>query len=151
MEKLTLIMLILLCVMLFRSSPNAIPREPITSPILQGKDLKITIVYDNNHYDDRLETRWGFSCYIKGAEKTILFDVGGEGQVLLSNMEKLNIDPKEVNLIFLSHVHYDHNSNYRMCPPWDCKNSEKGTGDDEIECLTGIRWISFLPDELLEA
>jgi 7,8-dihydropterin-6-yl-methyl-4-(beta-D-ribofuranosyl)aminobenzene 5'-phosphate synthase len=55
-----------------------------------------------------LETRWGFSCYIQGAEKTILFDVGGEGSVLLSNMEKLKIDPETVNAVVLSHVHYDH-------------------------------------------
>ena len=77
-------------------------------PTMQGNDLTLTIVYDNNPYDTRLETRWGFSCYIKGPEKTILFDVGGEGSVLLSNMEKLNIDPKTVNAIVLSHIHHDH-------------------------------------------
>jgi len=81
--------------------------EKLTATI-QGKDLSLTIVYDNNPHDNRLETRWGFSCYIQGAEKTILFDVGGEGSVLLSNMEKLKIDPKTVNAIVLSHVHYDH-------------------------------------------
>jgi 7,8-dihydropterin-6-yl-methyl-4-(beta-D-ribofuranosyl)aminobenzene 5'-phosphate synthase len=55
-----------------------------------------------------LETRWGFSCYIKGAEKTVLFDVGGEGSVLLRNMKKLEIDPRTVDAVVLSHVHYDH-------------------------------------------
>jgi len=34
--------------------------------------------------------------------------VGGEGQVLLSNMEKLEIDPKTVDAIVLSHIHHDH-------------------------------------------
>lgn len=81
--------------------------EKLTATI-QGKGLNLTIVYDNNPHDNRLETRWGFSCYIQGAEKTILFDVGGEGSVLLSNMEKLKIDPKTMNAIVLSHVHYDH-------------------------------------------
>jgi 7,8-dihydropterin-6-yl-methyl-4-(beta-D-ribofuranosyl)aminobenzene 5'-phosphate synthase len=71
-------------------------------------DLALTIVYDNNQYDRALEARWGFSCYIKGAEKTLLFDVGGEGSVLIGNMEKLEIDPHTVDAVVLSHVHYDH-------------------------------------------
>jgi 7,8-dihydropterin-6-yl-methyl-4-(beta-D-ribofuranosyl)aminobenzene 5'-phosphate synthase len=86
----------------------AAPQEKVTQPSIQSKDLLLTIVYDNNAYDKRLATRWGFSCYIKGLEKTILFDVGGEGQVLLDNMEKLDIDPKTVDAIVLSHVHHDH-------------------------------------------
>ena len=73
-----------------------------------SNDLTLTIVYDNNHYNEELETRWGFSCLVQGLEKTILFDVGGEGSVLLKNMEKLEIDPKTIDLIVLSHIHYDH-------------------------------------------
>jgi len=107
MRKLKWMILIQLCAILFKPLPNATSQEKLTSTI-QGKDLSLTIVYDNNPHDNRLETRWGFSCYIQGAEKTILFDVGGEGSVLLSNMEKLKIDPKTVNAIVLSHVHYDH-------------------------------------------
>ncbi len=37
-----------------------------------------------------------------------MFDVGGEGSVLLENMKKLEINPKEVDIIVLSHIHYDH-------------------------------------------
>ncbi|MEW6556799.1 MAG: MBL fold metallo-hydrolase [Elusimicrobiota bacterium] len=48
------------------------------------------------------------SCIIEGIEKTILFDVGGMGTILLSNMEKLRIDPKQVDVIVLSHIHDDH-------------------------------------------
>ena len=78
------------------------------APAAHAEDLDITIVYDNNPYDDRLETRWGFSCLVKGLEKTILFDVGGEGRVLLENMRKLKIDPGTVDIVVLSHIHYDH-------------------------------------------
>ena len=77
-------------------------------PQATPKDLNLTIVYDNNSYNEELETRWGFSCLIEGPEKTIMFDVGGEGSVLLKNMEKLKIDPKAVDVIVLSHIHYDH-------------------------------------------
>ena len=108
MSKLKWMILIQLCAILFKPLPNATSQEKLTMSTIQGKDLSLTIVYDNNPHDYRLDTRWGFSCYIQGAEKTILFDVGGEGSVLLSNMEKLKIDPKTVNAIVLSHVHYDH-------------------------------------------
>lgn len=70
--------------------------------------LNITIVYDNNEYDKRLKTSWGFSCLIEGLEKTILFDTGGDSSILISNMFKLGIDPKDVDIIVISHIHYDH-------------------------------------------
>ena len=108
MRKLKWMILIQLCVILLKPLPNEASQEKLTAPTIQGKDLNLTIVYDNNPYDNRLDTRWGFSCYVQGAEKTILFDVGGEGSVLLSNMKKLKINPKGVNAIVLSHVHYDH-------------------------------------------
>lgn len=77
-------------------------------PLASAKDLHLTVVYDNNPYKKELETRWGFSCFIEGPEKTIMFDVGGEGPVLLKNMEKLKINPEAVDVIVLSHIHYDH-------------------------------------------
>lgn len=68
----------------------------------------MTIAYDNNSFDKKLEKDWGFSCFIKGLEKSILFDTGTNGQILLSNMEKLGIHPEEIELVFLSHAHEDH-------------------------------------------
>ncbi len=72
------------------------------------QQIQMTIVYDNNTVDRALEEDWGFSCFIKGLEKSILFDTGKNGQILLSNMEKLGIRPEEIDLVFLSHVHKDH-------------------------------------------
>jgi 7,8-dihydropterin-6-yl-methyl-4-(beta-D-ribofuranosyl)aminobenzene 5'-phosphate synthase len=74
----------------------------------ESRDLSVTIVYDNNPFRRGLETRWGFSCSIKGTERSILFDVGGESRVLLKNMAMLNIDPKAIDIVVLSHIHYDH-------------------------------------------
>jgi 7,8-dihydropterin-6-yl-methyl-4-(beta-D-ribofuranosyl)aminobenzene 5'-phosphate synthase len=74
----------------------------------QIKPLTIWIIYDNNPYDSHLKPEWGFSCFIQGMERTILFDTGGDGTTLLSNMEKLKIKPEQVDLIFLSHNHSDH-------------------------------------------
>ncbi len=102
--------IILFSIFITLLTPSAIAehQEIDDMPTLHSKDLNLTIVYDNNTYDKKLETKWGFSCFIEGTEKTILFDVGGEGLVLLKNMEKLKIDPKTVDVIVLSHIHYDH-------------------------------------------
>ncbi|MGD9261504.1 MAG: MBL fold metallo-hydrolase, partial [Desulfobacterales bacterium] len=72
------------------------------------KRLSITVVYDNNLYKEGLTTSWGFACVIKGAEKTILFDSGGSSAVLLSNMQHLGIDPKDIDVVVLTHIHGDH-------------------------------------------
>jgi 7,8-dihydropterin-6-yl-methyl-4-(beta-D-ribofuranosyl)aminobenzene 5'-phosphate synthase len=95
MRKLKWMILIQLCVILLKPLPNAAPQEKLTAPTIQGKDLNLTIVYDNNPYDNRLDTRWDFSCYVQGTEKAILFDVGGEGSVLLSNMKNSRLTLKE--------------------------------------------------------
>jgi len=74
----------------------------------KNKNPEIIIVYDNNPFNEELKTEWGFSCLIRGFEKTILFDTGGSSETLLSNMKKLEIDPAEIDIIFLSHAHGDH-------------------------------------------
>jgi len=70
--------------------------------------LQMTIVYDNKALSENFRADWGFSCFIQGLEKSILFDTGTEGRVLLSNMEKLGIQPEAVDLVILSHEHKDH-------------------------------------------
>ena len=59
-------------------------------------ELHITVVYDNNPYKEGLTTSWGFACVIKGAEKTILFDTGGNRALLLNNMLQQGMDAKEI-------------------------------------------------------
>jgi len=71
--------------------------------------MKITIIYDNTTFSPKLEADWGFSCLVKGNRiPTILFDTGGNGEILLSNMKNLEIDPRKIDLVFISHHHYDH-------------------------------------------
>jgi len=71
-------------------------------------NLTITVVYDNNEFDRRLQTAWGFSCLVEGLEKTILFDTGGDGSMLLSNMRILEIQPSDIDVLVISHAHSDH-------------------------------------------
>ena len=71
-------------------------------------ELTIKVVHDNNAYDGTLRTVWGFSACIVGPDKTILFDTGSDGSLLLENMAKLHIEPAHIDLVALSHVHGDH-------------------------------------------
>jgi 7,8-dihydropterin-6-yl-methyl-4-(beta-D-ribofuranosyl)aminobenzene 5'-phosphate synthase len=71
--------------------------------------MKVTIIYDNTVYKEGLQADWGFSCLVE-VENTprILFDTGTSGSILLSNMQKLNIDPASIDEVFISHAHFDH-------------------------------------------
>jgi 7,8-dihydropterin-6-yl-methyl-4-(beta-D-ribofuranosyl)aminobenzene 5'-phosphate synthase len=95
-----------------KASPTPTPRLAVPTKVTpipeMERKIRITIVYDNNPYDERLETSWGFSCWVEGLEKTILFDTGGDSAMLLRNMRKLGIDPQDVEAIVISHIHYDH-------------------------------------------
>ena len=74
----------------------------------QQQDITITILYDNYVFTEGLRTDWGFSCILKGTEKTVLFDTGTKGDLLLENFEKLKVNPKEVDIVVISHNHGDH-------------------------------------------
>jgi len=73
-----------------------------------GAEMTITIVYDNNPYEPALRTAWGFACVVELEGRSILFDTGGDGRLLLSNMRKLEIDPGTIDMVVLSHAHGDH-------------------------------------------
>jgi len=68
----------------------------------------ITILYDNNPHRAGMESAWGFSCLVQGMEKNVLFDTGGDGRLLLSNMKKLGLAPQEIDAAVISHIHGDH-------------------------------------------
>jgi len=77
--------------------------------------MKIRTVYDNEVYTEDgkpniagLQSEWGFSAFIEVSGEKILFDTGGDGSILLHNMEKLGIDPKTIGKIVISHEHWDH-------------------------------------------
>lgn len=80
-----------------------IPEERI-----QITNLTISIVYNNVPYDLNLKTAWGISCLIETDDKNILFDIGGDSPTLLDNMEKMGIDPDQIDIVVLSHIHGDH-------------------------------------------
>ena len=93
------------------ATPTTLPSPtptPEPTPTKATDKLTLTIVYDNNEYDERLKTAWGFSCLVERGDLTLLFDTGGDSPTLLSNMEVLEIDPRDINIVVLSHIHGDH-------------------------------------------
>ncbi len=70
--------------------------------------MKTTIIYDNTAFRKDLQADWGFSALVEAKGRKILFDTGGSGSILLSNMRKLGIFPKEIDDVFISHAHFDH-------------------------------------------
>lgn len=67
--------------------------------------MKITIVYDNEVLRRGFKAGWGFSSLIND---DILFDTGGDGVALLHNMKELDINPRDIKAVVLSHGHGDH-------------------------------------------
>ncbi len=70
--------------------------------------MKATIIYDNTSFRNDLQADWGFSALVEANGKRFLFDTGARGSILLANMDRLGISPKEIDDIFISHAHFDH-------------------------------------------
>lgn len=71
-----------------------------------------TLLDDYAGYETSFYAQHGVSFLIKArtknVEKKILFDVGQSAKPILHNMEILKLDPNDIDMIFLSHNHYDH-------------------------------------------
>ena len=50
----------------------------------------------------------GLSIYIESSKHKILFDAGPDGALLLSNALKLGINLADIDIVIISHGHYDH-------------------------------------------
>lgn len=73
-----------------------------------GNSVKLIILYNNVPHNEALSTDWGFSCFVEKGDKNILFDTGGDGEILLNNMEHFKITPSDIDVVILSHIHADH-------------------------------------------
>lgn len=78
------------------------------SPMEAAGPVTLTILYDNNTFDVRLQAAWGFACLVEVGERTVLFDTGGDGSILMQNMAILGVDPTAIDAVVLSHNHADH-------------------------------------------
>lgn len=77
------------------------------------KKLSVLPLIDFYSQGSELQTEPGVSYLIKADDTTILLDVGYNihklhPSPLLKNMKKLNVSLKDIDMIFLSHLHLDH-------------------------------------------
>jgi 7,8-dihydropterin-6-yl-methyl-4-(beta-D-ribofuranosyl)aminobenzene 5'-phosphate synthase len=75
---------------------------------IERDHYRIVVVFNNVAGGKGLVTSWGFACLVAGPDKTLLFDTGGNGDILLSNMTRLGLDPEAIDAVVLSHLHADH-------------------------------------------
>ena len=109
--KLLIIVVILISllagVLVFSGQKEEIKTETKSIRIGSVKGLKLIVVVDN-YPDSELKTAWGVSILAKTPKNTILFDTGPDPNVLRENLQKLGIDPAEIDFVVISHEHGDH-------------------------------------------
>lgn len=69
--------------------------------------MKIVTLIENLVYKQGLVAEHGLAIYIETENSKILFDTGQTG-LFLQNAQKLGVDIEDVDILVLSHGHYDH-------------------------------------------
>src|SRR5215472_15070617 len=69
---------------------------------------RVTILYDSFGKDPALTMDWGFAALIEYDGKRILFDAGGNPDILARNAASKNIDLSRLDFVVMSHRHGDH-------------------------------------------
>jgi 7,8-dihydropterin-6-yl-methyl-4-(beta-D-ribofuranosyl)aminobenzene 5'-phosphate synthase len=82
--------------------------RPSDKKNIEVKEGTITNLYDAFGKDTSLTKDFGFSCITKYQGKTILFDAGSNADIFKKNTTKLGIDLSEVDIVVVSHAHFDH-------------------------------------------
>ncbi|MFX1234626.1 MAG: MBL fold metallo-hydrolase [Promethearchaeota archaeon] len=72
--------------------------------------MEIRILYDNKCSESGFLTGFGFSALIYNSftRNYLLFDTGGNGKILLHNINQFNIKLSLIKKVIISHNHHDH-------------------------------------------
>lgn len=74
--------------------------------------MKLTVLMENTACREDLTAEHGLSLYVEACGKKILFDAG-QTAAFADNAEKLGVDLSQVDIMILSHGHYDHSGGIR--------------------------------------
>lgn len=69
--------------------------------------MKAVVLSDNRSINDNYGVEHGLSVYLKTNQHRLLLDTGAS-DLFIRNAEKMNIDLREVDYLFISHGHADH-------------------------------------------
>jgi len=78
------------------------------------KNVQITVLIEDtkSNAKPKLQAKHGLSFFIKAkiddSEVTVMLDTGPSSSILLHNVEKLGVNLEDVDVVALSHGHYDH-------------------------------------------
>ncbi len=77
---------------------------------LNEKSFEISIAIDDKCALNGYLTVFGFSALIYNhiTQNLILFDTGSNGDILVHNLSKFNVEIKEIKKVIISHDHFDH-------------------------------------------
>ncbi len=67
--------------------------------------MQLKIVFNNDAIRPDLFGGWGFACLV---DNRILFDTGEDSDHLAHNLAAMDIDPRQIEAVILSHDHWDH-------------------------------------------
>ena len=91
---------------------DAVVRMNWPKVLLGGLPTAQARVSPDTGVPDALNAEPGFSALVRiekaGRERTLLFDTGVSANGMVENMRRLGIDPADVEVIVLSHGHWDH-------------------------------------------
>jgi 7,8-dihydropterin-6-yl-methyl-4-(beta-D-ribofuranosyl)aminobenzene 5'-phosphate synthase len=70
--------------------------------------IKVSIMYNNIGKSEALIGDWGLSILVEHEEEALLFDTGGDGKILLQNLQSMKVDLDRISTVVISHNHGDH-------------------------------------------
>ncbi|MCU0456948.1 MAG: MBL fold metallo-hydrolase [Bacteroidales bacterium] len=119
---------------------TASPKAGVSASSGIEKPVEVKVIYDNYLYNKDLKEDWGYSIYIEGLEKEVLFDTGTQPEIFVSNFRKMIIDENRIDFLVLSHEHGDHTggvpaftgmkNNIPVLIPYSFSNKYKNTLTD---------------------
>ena len=69
---------------------------------------RVTILFDSFGKSPSMTMDWGFAVLVEYGGKRILFDTGGNPDILAHNVAAMNIDLSKLDFVVMSHRHGDH-------------------------------------------
>src|SRR5580704_6748528 len=69
---------------------------------------RVTILFDSFGKNPAFTMGWGFAALVEYGDKRILFDTGGDPDILAHNVSAKNVDLTRLDFVVMSHRHGDH-------------------------------------------
>ncbi len=115
--------------------------------------MRIVNLVENTEGQRGCACAHGLSFYVETRKHRILVDAGPDGELLLSNAEKLGVALESVDTVILSHGHYDHGDGlaaFRRVNPDAAIYARRGADGDFLSVHDGGERYIGLSEEVKE-